>query len=165
MIGQWTKRAAAAMALVAWVGGSAMAGGLVQTAAAPGACPSDQVIKAMQVRLLQTELMVAALQCRMVPNHDFTHKYNAFVRQFGSPLLQNGNVLKEHFRRSFGSGHVTHLDRYMTRIANDAGQRGMVPGFCQNMAPLFDKVLEVKSADLTEFTKQNLAIPVTRDGC
>jgi hypothetical protein len=164
MIARWTKRTAAAVAMVACVSSAALSEGVVQVAAGP-TCPSDQVIQAMQVRLLQTELMVAALQCRAVPNLDFTGKYNAFVTQFGGPLTQNANVLKEHFRKTFGNGSMTQLDRYMTRIANDAGQRGMTPGFCQNMQPLFDKVLNIKSTELTTFSKQNLAIPATRDGC
>jgi hypothetical protein len=156
MIGTRIKRAAAAAALVVCLAQPALA----QTTKASSNCPSP-VVEAMQVRLLQTELMVAALQCRNAPGYDFSTKYNSFVMQFSSPLTQNANVLKSHFKNQ------TQLDRYMTRIANDAGQRGMRPGYCQNMQPMFDQVLSLKGAgDLTHFSKQNLALGLnTRDGC
>lgn len=165
MISVRIRRAAAAAALVAWIGGPALA----QTAqvAATSSCPSP-VVEAMHVRLLQTELMVAALQCRAAPGYDFSSKYNAFVMQFSSPLNQNANTLKDHFRKSFGAGHMTQLDRYMTRIANDAGQRGMHAGYCQNMQPVFESVLALKSnSDLTKFSNANpLALAISsRDGC
>ena len=132
MIGTRTKRAVAAAALVACLAQPALA----QTKATSN-CPSP-VVEAMHVRLLQTELMVAALQCRNNPAFDFSSKYNNFVMQFSSPLTQNANVLKDHFRKNFGANHMTQLDRYMTRIANDAGQRGMIAGYCQNIAPMFE---------------------------
>lgn len=163
MIGTRTKRAAAALALAAFFAQPALA----QTKAAASNCPSP-VVEAMHVRLLQTELMVAALQCRNNPAYDFSAKYNNFVMQFSSPLTQNANVLKDHFRKNYGANHMTQLDRYMTRIANDAGQRGMVSGYCQNMAPMFEQVLALKgNAELTKFSNANpmsLAIS-TRDGC
>lgn len=161
MIGTQTKRAAAALALVACFAQPALA----QSKASN--CPSP-VVEAMHVRLLQTELMVAALQCRNNPAYDFSSKYNNFVMQFSSPLTQNANVLKDHFRKNYGANHMTQLDRYMTRIANDAGQRGMHAGYCQNMAPMFDQVLALKgNSELTKFSNANplsLAIS-TRDGC
>ena len=162
MIGTRTKRAVAAAALVACLAQPALA----QTKATSN-CPSP-VVEAMHVRLLQTELMVAALQCRNNPAFDFSSKYNNFVMQFSAPLSQNANVLKDHFRKNFGANHMTQLDRYMTRIANDAGQRGMHAGYCQNMAPMFDQVLALKgNAELTKFSNANpLALAIsTRDGC
>ncbi len=164
MIGTRTKRAAAAAALVAWLAQPALAQG---TKPASSNCPSP-VVEAMHVRLLQTELMVAALQCRNNPAYDFSSKYNSFVMQFSSPLTQNANVLKDHFRKSYGANHMTQLDRYMTRIANDAGQRGTHADYCQTMAPMFDQVLSLKgNSDLTKFSNQNpLALGIsTRDGC
>lgn len=163
MIGTRTKRAVAAAALVACLAQPALA----QGTKASSNCPSP-VVEAMHVRLLQTELMVAALQCRNNPAFDFSSKYNNFVMQFSSPLSQNANVLKDHFRKNFGANHMTQLDRYMTRIANDAGQRGMHAGYCQNMAPMFDQVLALKgNAELTKFSNANpLALAIsTRDGC
>ncbi len=165
MIGLRTKRAAAAAVLAVWISGPAMA--QTKQVAATSNCPSP-VVEAMHVRLLQTELMVAALQCRAAPGYDFSSKYNAFVMQFNSPLTQNANTLKDHFRKSFGANHMTQLDRYMTRIANDAGQRGMGAGYCQNMAPIFENVLQLKgNSELTKFSNQNpLALAISsRDGC
>jgi hypothetical protein len=164
MIGTRTKRAVAAAALVVWLAQPAFAQGTKATSN----CPSP-VVEAMHVRLLQTELMVAALQCRNVPTYDFSSKYNSFVMQFSSPLTQNANVLKDHFRKNYGANHMTQLDRYMTRIANDAGQRGANLGYCQQMVPIYDKVLALKgsSSELTKFSNQNpLALAIsTRDGC
>jgi hypothetical protein len=94
MIGTRTKRAVAAVALFACLAQPALA----QGTKASSNCPSP-VVEAMHVRLLQTELMVAALQCRNNPAFDFSSKYNSFVMQFSSPLSQNANVLKDHFRQ------------------------------------------------------------------
>jgi len=114
------------------------------------------------MRLVQTELMVAALQCRNVPGYDFSSKYNSFIMQFSSPLTQNANVLKSHFKNQ------TQLDRYMTRIANDAGQRGAKPGYCQAMQPMFEQVLALNGgSELSRFSAtdpMSLGIS-TRDGC
>jgi len=157
MIGVRTKRALTAAALVVWLAQPALA----QGTKASSNCPSP-VVEAMQTRLLQTELMVAALQCRNIPGNDFSTKYNSFVMQFGSPLTQNANVLKNHFKSQ------TQLDRYMTRIANDAGQRGAKPGYCQQMQPMFDQVLALKGAsELNKFSsKDPLSLGIsTRDGC
>src|SRR5690349_5392711 len=91
MIGRRAKRVVAAMAVASFLGGASVN---VQAAS----CPSDQVVQAMQVRLLQNELMVAALQCRAVQTYDYQGKYNAFLTQFGGSLNQNANVLRDHFR-------------------------------------------------------------------
>ncbi|MBM3545734.1 MAG: hypothetical protein FJX54_02175 [Alphaproteobacteria bacterium] len=157
MIGVRIKRAVAAAALVVWCAQPALA----QGSKPASNCPSP-VVEAMHMRLLQTELMVAALQCRNVPGNDFSVKYNNFIMQFGAPLTQNANVLKNHFKNQ------TQLDRYMTRIANDAGQRGHRPGFCQDMQPVFEQVLALKGGnELSKFSaKDPMSLGIsTRDGC
>lgn len=161
------RRAVAAAVIAVWSGGPVLAQTAQTAATSSSNCPVP-VVEAMHVRLLQTELMVAALQCRQAPQYDFSSKYNAFVMQFSQPLTQNANVLKEHFRKSFGGNHMTQFDRYMTRIANDAGQRGMHSSYCQNMMPVFESVLALKgNNDLTKYSAQNpLALSISsRDGC
>jgi hypothetical protein len=164
MIGIRIGRAAVAAAVLGWLVEPALA----QTTRAAASNCLGQVIEAMHVRLLQTELMVAALQCRAHTDYDFSSKYNAFVMQFSQPLAQNATVLKDHFRKSHGASHMTQLDRYMTRIANDAGQRGTSAGYCQAMKPMFERVLALKGAgELSRFSNENpLALAIsTRDGC
>lgn len=159
------KRAAAAAVIVSSFASPVLAQSGPQLAAA-GQCPTQTALQAAQVRVLQTELMVAALQCRNDPAFDHSAKYNAFISQFSSSLSQHGKALQDHFRKAFGGDHQRQLDRYVTRLANDAGQRGTTTGYCQTMAPLFERVLTLKKSDLGSFSSElPLGQAVLRDKC
>jgi hypothetical protein len=133
-----------------------LAWALVGPQMAMAACPSQAERDAHQVRLLQTELMVAALSCKQGEVRVYDNQYNAFVTKFRGSLQQHAAVMKEEYRRSYGAKHEAVLDRYVTQIANTASERSMhAPNYCSTVGPLFDQVLALKANELPGFS-QNL---------
>lgn len=112
--------------------------------------------KATMVRQLQTELMVAALKCAGHPA-DLSGRYNAFIRKFGKEIGANADVLRGYFSRAYGSGHARKMDSFVTSLANDAVMRTLgETGFCDNMTPVFDKVLGLDGKDLEHFASETV---------
>ncbi len=117
--------------------------------AANAECFTDSEWKAAHVRILQTELQVAALECANVSGASYNDKYSAFITRFHDRLKANATALKAHFLRLFGRDSDRQLDIFVTRIANDASGRTMKDmKFCANSGPAFDAAL---SLDTTQF--------------
>ncbi|WP_309348100.1 hypothetical protein [Telmatospirillum sp.] len=96
---------------------------------------------------MQQEFNVAALNCRTVDQTDpnFSSRYNDFVGKFGGKLQENAAALRQHFARAGGG----NFDVWMTRVANDAGQRVMAdPNFCQQAWDNLDKALTTEPQDI-----------------
>jgi hypothetical protein len=106
--------------------------------------PADQM--ALNTRVVQTELMVAALACN---NHQL---YNEFVTRYRSDLIKQGQSLREMFDRRHGRSGTTHMNALVTRLANEASQRSVTQryGFCQQSRMLFAKALENGNANLSD---------------
>ena len=105
---------------------------------------------ALDVRYLQTELMVAALSCG---RPEFHQHYNVFVTKFGNSLKQHGTILKSYFTRQYGSQGNNQMDRYVTRLANEASLRSMQQAsFCQDSIALFQRVAELEPTSLDSFS-------------
>lgn len=119
--------------------------------AAP-ACFSKHEQRAHFVRQLQTELMVAALSCKNQAL-DLRGRYTAFVSKFGPKLAENADTLRGYFVRAHGKGgHMRQFDAYITALANEASKRSMgLDNFCDEMQPVFDKVLAVEGKELENF--------------
>lgn len=114
--------------------------------AAMCALPSEQV--ALNSRVLQSELMVAALTCGE------RKRYNTFVRKFENQLVAYGRALRQYFKRAHGSNGRYEIDRFVTRLANDASERSLATStarFCTDAVSLFDRVLDVDSHGLRDF--------------
>jgi hypothetical protein len=117
--------------------------------AAKTACFTPDEAKAAQLRVLQQEFNVAALNCQTVDPNDpkFSDRYNAFVGKFGDRLQENATALHRHFSRAGGN-----FDLWMTRVANDAGQRVFADAnFCQQAWENLDKALAVEPKDIETF--------------
>jgi hypothetical protein len=105
---------------------------------------------ALDVRYLQTELMVAALSCG---RPEFHKHYNTFVTKFAPALKRHGAALKTYFSRQYGSQGTKQMDTYVTRLANEASLRSMQqPSFCTDSVILFDRVTKLESASLDGFS-------------
>ncbi len=107
----------------------ALAGLSAPAPAAIPACFTPAEAEAAHLRVLQQQFTVAALNCQTSDPNDptFAARYNQFIRQFSVQLQNNSETLYHHFGR--GS---RELDRWITRIANDAGQKVITaPEFCQ----------------------------------
>lgn len=114
-------------------------------------CFTPDEAKAAHFRTMQQEFNVAALNCQSVdpndPNPSVRDRYNQFVTRFGDAMQSNAQILKAHFSRAGGS-----FDRWMTQIANDAGQRVMDdPMYCQRTSDNLDKALTLSSPELPGF--------------
>jgi hypothetical protein len=104
-------------------------------------CVSTKERTAMRVRVMQTELMVAALSCRAVPGRDFTGHYNAFIKMHGERLVTHGQVLQSYFKTRYGADSRRQLDAFITALANDASRRSMnSTTFCDESVQLFREV-------------------------
>ncbi|NKB48921.1 MAG: hypothetical protein GKS02_06100 [Alphaproteobacteria bacterium] len=139
--------------------------GLVSVASIGAANAADPKTKgpaeaaAVNARLLQTEMMVAALACDLRPS------YNRAMRTFQTELVGHGKVLRSVFRRNHGASAQRHLDKYITALANDASSRSNFDriSYCQTAATLFDDVLSSPSAGFDQMTKkliQEAALPI-----
>jgi len=89
----------------------------------------------IEVRRLQTNLMVAALSCRA------RSEYNEFITTHRPSIQTYGKAIKAEFRRRYGREGSKHLNRFVTRLANEASARSNADrdAFCADAAALFEK--------------------------
>jgi hypothetical protein len=120
--------------------------GLVVPYAAKADCAPPEVVKATQVRQLQTQLMVAALKCSHMPQH--AASYNSFVRSFGSQISESASVLMAHFKRTSPQPQKS-FDKFITQLANDASTYSInTPDFCDGMSTIFASVQSASGSEL-----------------
>ena len=134
----------------ALIGAAAMAalGASASNGLAQQINPREQA--ALDVRYLQTELMVAALSCG---RPEFHQHYNLFVAKFGNSLKQNSTHLKSYFTRQYGNQGTTQMDRFVTRLANEASLRSMQQAsFCHDSIALFQRVTALDATALDSFS-------------
>lgn len=107
-------------------------------------CARPAEVIAMQTRILQSELMVAALTC------DARDSYNRFARKFQSELVVRGRTLRAYFRRAHGARGERELNGFITRLANQASQRSLAQGahYCRGADALFESVLTLPQDSL-----------------
>jgi hypothetical protein len=79
-------------------------------------CMDKHKSDALQVRELQTHLMVAALTC------DAAAEYNAFVKRFMPTLVRHGEQLRRYFAATYGPDGGSHLNHFVTGLANRVSQ-------------------------------------------
>jgi len=117
--------------------------------AATCATPAEKA--AIDARVLQSELMVAALTCGE------NARYNAFVQKFQPELVSFGNTLRSYFSRAYGRRGETQLNRFVTRLANGATirrTRYTMPQYCTSAVNLFNNVLAVDATGLRDYVGQ-----------
>lgn len=112
--------------------------GMVASVPAHAFQPRDaRETDAVNVRILQSEMMVAALACDMRQN------YNSMISHFKQELVEHGRVLRRMFRRDHGGGAQKALDGFITQLANDASIRSSRARgeFCVNADQMFSALL------------------------
>lgn len=123
-----------------------LAAGAVGVAeAAPCIRLADEPV--LNTRVMQTELMVAALSC------DQRESYNQMVRRFEPELVEKGRSLKRLFEKVYGRGAHNQLNKYVTQLANEASQRSASEGrgFCAAMATIFERIQEMDGAQFADY--------------
>ncbi len=104
--------------------------------------------EALTVRLLQSDMMVAALSCRM---HD---EYNTTVTRFQTELVRHGANLRALFTRTHGDGAERELNSYITRLANESSMRRIAAGasYCNEAAGKFARLAVLPQTQLAAFS-------------
>lgn len=121
-------------------------------------CATPKERTAMRVRVMQTELMVAALSCRAVPGRDFTGQYNSFIQRHGEKLVTHGRVLQSYFQHRYGEEFRKKLDSFITALANDASRRSMnSTTFCDESVALFQEVSSLDRNGLESWSERRAA--------
>jgi len=93
------------------------------------ACFTPIEVEAANLRVLQQQFNVAALNCQITEpgTASFAELYNRFISLFSNQLQNNSEVLYHHFGKN-----SRDLDHWMTQVANNAGQDVYRnPQFCQ----------------------------------
>ena len=135
----------------------ALALAIAGTGAVPAyaaACASAKDRTALETRMLQTDLVVAALSCNE------RSRYNAFVIRFKSEIGDGGQGLKNFFQRLYGRQATSKLNAFVTELANEASQRTIAyqGDYCGDAVKRFDAVLQLPPKELTTFAaSQNYA--------
>ncbi len=110
-------------------------------------CVKGEDETALQVRVVQTELMVAALSCNASP------RYNSFVQLYQKDLMAAHNQLRKLFKRIYGGSANTELNTFITRLANDSSKRSIanITIFCRNATTMYDSALAIETPQLASF--------------
>lgn len=129
---------------------AALAGTLVMPATAVRAAPCATMSAAqptqadisIEVRRLQTNLMVAALTCGARGD------YNEFVVTHRSSLQKYGKAIRAEFRRRYGKEGDSKLNQFVTRLANEASARSNADreNFCADATTAFQ---QAKAQDIS----------------
>lgn len=131
---------------------SAFALSMSATSAFAQTCVNDKTIQAMQIRIAQTELMVAGLSCKQYEQYAEVaniKRYNAFVTRYQPVLMDDGHrVLKRFFPTE------QRLNDYLTRLANEAQLRGNanMAIFCTQAAKIYDDLLNHGTVQLGSYS-------------
>lgn len=122
-----------------WLGlaAAALAGPALAT------CLQPQEQRAVDLRTVQSQLMVAAITCRREDD------YNRFVQRFQPDLARAHNVLGQYFRRAHGAAGQRQFDAYITNLANAQSQSALRQGshFCRNQEALWSNAAALANAN------------------
>jgi hypothetical protein len=113
----------------------------------PATCEPVADRAAIETRIYQTDLMVAALSCG---EHE---RYNSFVQRYQDPLVANGKNLQDFFHRTYAGNAKKELNAYVTQLANDASKRSIanIRIFCQDTSQQFTSILAAEPAEFRNF--------------
>jgi len=113
-------------------------------ASAATSCMRSDEKMALEVRAMQTDMMVAALSCNA------HREYNEFVTRFRSVLATHSHTLNGLFSRIYGRGGDREFLRYTTQLANEAALASVTDSgaFCTSTLATLRQVV---GAALTDF--------------
>jgi hypothetical protein len=114
-------------------------------------CANDKDMAALNTRVIQTELMVAALSCEETP------RYNKFATSYQDVLVARGGDLRAFFTRTMGPRGITRMDALVTQLANDASKQSQMRAdtYCQFAGDLFEKVLQTPPQSFSAVTAED----------
>lgn len=110
----------------------------ISSAFAANQCANFREKEALDVRVLQTELMVAALSCGE------RVRYNDFVRRYQPQLKERSKDLRDYFSRIYKNKGEQRLNNFVTKLANQASKNSRqtsVTQFCRSANHIFVNAL------------------------
>ncbi len=141
---------------------AAICGVVLAGPALANACMRPEERNALEVRALQSYLMVSALNCQR------GESYNQFVRRFGSELSAATRTTTAYFNRAHGGQGRTRFDGHNTNTANEHSEDAIRAGsfFCRDADSLFRQALATPGADLAKFAaERNIPQTYTASDC
>lgn len=118
-------------------------------ASAGDLCATRSELNGLNVRVLQTKLMIGAIACNQ------RKEYNNFVRRFKSDLKEYSQNMQGYFSRNYRDSAAREQDSFVTRLANNmSGNNVTASGrseFCGSNGELFREVA-ASNADLASIS-------------
>jgi hypothetical protein len=142
--------------------GTALVGLSLLGFAAPSfACNPDKGVQALNVRTLQSHLMVAGLSCGQ------SAEYNQFVGHYQKELINHGKSLTAYFNRNYGGAGRRELNAYVTRMANEASRTSMVNrrAFCDESRAIFQVLGAQEKTTLVSYILEAAPFAIRPEGC
>lgn len=134
---------------------------LFPSVAKAGDCWLPNEAEAAQVRGLQLMLMVGTLQCR-TSHGDLAGLYNDFVEQQRPVLVQNAQLLKNHFQRENGMNDwQSASDRFETSLSNLYSAELDDGGYCATIGDLARDAADASWPDLLLLSQSVADAPVS----
>lgn len=132
-------------------------------AAAMLLCQTPTELAAMQLRQLQIELMVAALNCHGA-NFDYSGTYAIFVTNARPSLARNAQQLRGMFTRA-GMG-AEAIDHYQTELSNNAQVKSLSgQDDCGRVASVLADVARLPAAELGAYAARAIPTPFGSKAC
>lgn len=106
-------------------------------------CADQDEADALNMRVLQSDLMVGALSCRL------NVEYGDFVKSQKASSANYANAMKKYFTRT-GSG-TAGMDRFVTSLANASSKQSLrahETNFCGQAKELFKELRSLSSTQL-----------------
>jgi hypothetical protein len=126
-------------------------------------CQTPPELAAMQLRQLQIELMVAALNCHG-DKLDYGGTYAIFVRNARSDLARNAQELRAMFARAgMGAGAI---DQYQTELSNNAQVKSLSGrDYCGGVALILADAARLPAAELGAYAARTFPAPYGSKAC
>jgi hypothetical protein len=114
----------------------------------------------LEMRVMQSELMVAALSCSS------RDSYNAFVTRYQSQLVDHGKTMQNLFKRLHGGNAFNQINAFVTRMANEASLKMIRDErFCAEANEMFQALLQGGGATaLDDGRSRYRCMPITGFG-
>ncbi len=106
-------------------------------AAAHASCATNSEMQAMNLHALKSSLMVAALSCGQQT------EYNSFISKNQSLYSSDSQNVKGYFSRQYGGSAEYQMNRFITKLANEASNVSMKQesvAYCSAMKDSFKSI-------------------------
>lgn len=111
------------------------------------ACAKEEEKNALDMRALQTQLMVSALSCGE------QKRYNQFMQKYKNDLSKSGENLTQYFSRVYASSAKSQQNNFVTKLANISSELSLKENedaYCDDAEELFEDALDASPSEMDE---------------